>query len=99
MTAELPTLYELRKRYPDSFSVAAGKSEASGWAFVLGARSRGWIVSEPNSNGFGYWFVTVWEKGPEDAGAEGRFRPETSTEREERERIEAEERAARGWVG
>lgn len=41
--------------------------EVGAWAMILAARSRGWIVSDPEPNGMGYYHVTVWAKGPDDA--------------------------------
>jgi hypothetical protein len=43
------------------FSVACGKSEASGWTFYLLALARGWDVGKPKDNGFGYFFVDVYD--------------------------------------
>lgn len=69
----LPTLDELRDtRGKELFWV--GGDEASSWTFVLAARSRGWVVSDPKPNGMGRMFVAVWSQGEDDANADGRFR-------------------------
>jgi hypothetical protein len=60
---------------PRPMSVRAD-SQAEGWTFTMTARSRGWIVSDPQHNGMpgDTHFVTVWAKGPYDEMADGRYR-------------------------
>lgn len=74
----------LEARFPDHFSVGpTGEGPLSAWAFVLTARARGWVVSDPANNGFGSWYATVWDKGPEDGALDrnGLLTPEAATAR------------------
>lgn len=43
------------------FTVDCGRDEASGWTFYLTALARGWDVAKPNGNGYGYFFVSVYD--------------------------------------
>lgn len=64
---------ESTPRWPDS---VRADSAAEAWSFVLAARSRGWIVSDPEHNGMpgDTHHVTIWQKGTLDREAEGRYR-------------------------
>lgn len=45
-------------------SVNFGKNEwGQAWTFVIVARQRGWTVSDPENNGFGYPNVEITSKG------------------------------------
>lgn len=52
----------------DYESIRVGGKDDFGTAllFVMVARSRGWTVTEPHDNGFGFHFVGVLEREPDD---------------------------------
>lgn len=50
-------------------------SSAGAWSFVMAARGRGWIVSDPMPNGYkDVNHVTVWKVGDFDTNREGQYR-------------------------
>lgn len=58
--------------------------------FVMVARSRGWVVTEPRDNGFGYHHVGVLSRGEDDF-----LDPEV--EAEYQRRVDARHAAVADW--
>lgn len=52
----------------DYESIKVGGKDDYGTAllFVMTARQRGWVVTEPRDNGFGFHFVGVLSRGEDD---------------------------------